>query len=62
MAKKQWKEVVFAADLPLCECCQEEAYCPKHQKHFADCACIGPTQDGYEYKDQGGVLRARKWK
>lgn len=57
---KAWKRVVFAADLPLCECCGEEAWCPEHRKHFADCACIGPTEDDVEYQDRGGVLYGKR--
>lgn len=55
-----WTKVTFAADLPLCECCGEEPWCPKHKKHFADCACVGPTHDGHEYKEVRGVLYARR--
>jgi hypothetical protein len=34
--------IVYAADLPLCECC-EEPWCPLHDQHYADCACVGPS-------------------
>lgn len=33
--------IVFATDLPLCECCNEP-WCPIHLKHYADCECVGP--------------------
>lgn len=36
--------LVHAADLPKCELC-EEPWCPMHRQHFADCACVGLTQD-----------------
>jgi hypothetical protein len=45
-----WREVKYAADLPLCPDCNEEVWCEEHEKHFADCCCIGPTQDGATYK------------
>ncbi len=49
-----WREVVYAMTLPVCECCEEEAYCPIHEMHFAECDCIGPTQDEATYKRIGG--------
>lgn len=36
--------IVFAADLPLCECC-EEPWCPVHAEHYADCPCLGPNSE-----------------
>ena len=39
--------VLFAADLPLCECC-EEPWCPECQEHFADCAHPGPHSEPEE--------------
>lgn len=50
---------MFASDLPLCSMC-EEPFCPSHNKHYADCDCIGPTQDGYEYQEVNGILYTRK--
>jgi hypothetical protein len=50
-------KVVFAADLPECECCGEP-FCEKHAQHFADCECVGPTHDGYIYQEMDGVLYA----
>lgn len=46
---ESYQPVVFASDLPVCECCGEEAFCPIHDSHFADCQCIGPTEDGVLY-------------
>ena len=40
---KGYSEIVFAAELPLCEMC-EEPFCPKHNEHYADCGCIGPSE------------------
>lgn len=37
--------IVFASDLPECECC-EEPWCELHGMHYADCDCIGPAQIG----------------
>jgi hypothetical protein len=42
--------IIFAHELPLCECC-DEPWCPKHQQHYADCTCLGPSNaedEGYE--------------
>jgi len=55
----KWIKVVFAADLPKCDCC-DDAFCPKHKMHFADCSCIGPTQDDVEYKEVKGVLYGKR--
>ncbi|MGV3707979.1 MAG: hypothetical protein ACO1Q7_03995 [Gemmatimonas sp.] len=43
--------VVFAGDLPVCECCGEEPWCVEHAMHYADCICLGPTEDEAEYAD-----------
>jgi hypothetical protein len=48
-----WKIVVFSAD------CDEDGNCPFCNIDFADCDCPGPTQDGYEYSENDGVLFAR---
>jgi hypothetical protein len=45
--------VVFAGDLPLCDCCGEEPWCPVHEMHYGDCVCVGPTEDEAEYSDDG---------
>lgn len=49
----EWKRVVFSAD------CDEDGNCPNCGIDYADCGCPGPTQDGYEYAEFGGVLYAR---
>jgi hypothetical protein len=52
--------IVYESDLPRCDCCGDEAYCPIHEMHFADCSCMGPgmasdleleiiTKNGKEY-------------
>ena len=50
---KDFRPVVYAADLPLCDCCGEP-WCPKHEEHYADCECFGPTQDGLRYVKVNG--------
>jgi len=45
---KGFQPVVYAGDLPVCECC-EEPFCNLHEDHFADCSCYGPTQDDLRY-------------
>ena len=57
---KGWQVVKFAAFMPVCECCQEEAYCEEHEQHFAECDCIGPTQDDITYKSINGVMLGTK--
>jgi hypothetical protein len=59
MIGRKWKKVVFAGDLPDCEQCDDK-WCTMHHQHFADCECIGPTQDGIMYKEAKGVLYGRK--
>jgi len=52
--------VKYAADLPLCEGC-EEPWCEEHGEHFAECECVGPHQDDeYDYEEKGGKLFAVK--
>ena len=54
-----WERVVFASELAPCECCGEP-WCQLHEEHYADCECVGPTQDGYEYLEVEEVLYARR--
>jgi hypothetical protein len=54
-----WEKVVFAADLKECDCC-EDIWCDTCQKHYADCSCVGPTMEGYEYEERKDGLYARK--
>lgn len=58
MASK-WQKIVFADELPECENCGEP-WCAKHGNHYADCPCLGPTQDDVEYKEKEGILYGRK--
>lgn len=53
--KPKFERVVFAADLPPCECCGEP-WCPVHLAHFADCPCIGPTEEGVFYQESADGL------
>ena len=63
LPSESWGEVVFASDLPPCPYCGEEPWCPLHESHYADCICIGPTEDGVAYKEEGGrMLGARHYK
>lgn len=58
---RRWRKVVFAADLEECEDCGEP-WCKKHQQHYWECECLGPTEDDVEYQERGGVLWARRMK
>lgn len=55
-----WTRVVFADDLDLCKCGCDIPFCHKHNKHFADCECIGPSQDDMYYKFIQDIMVARK--
>lgn len=50
-----WEVVRNASDMDECDCCGEP-FCPLHQEHYADCPCIGPTEDDVTYKANSGVL------
>jgi len=54
-----WERVVFAQTLPVCELC-EEPLCEKHKLHYANCSCLGPTEDDVEYKLVDGILYGRR--
>ena len=60
MKNKVWKKVVFADQMEDCPDGCDEKWCQKCKKHFFECDCIGPTQDGVEYKEVNGVLYGRK--
>ena len=51
--KARWLDVVWSAD------CDEDGNCPVCGTDYADCPCPGPTQDGYEYREQDGRLQAK---
>lgn len=53
-----WEKVVFADECTPCDFC-DEVICEKCSSHYFECACPGPTQDGYDYKEFNGVLYAR---
>jgi hypothetical protein len=58
MITSKWQKVVYAEELPDCECCDDK-WCTEHDMHYADCSCIGPTEEGMMYKEIEGVLYAR---
>lgn len=50
--------IVFASELPACECCGEP-FCPVHLEHYAECACVGPhnaDELGYQLIEDDGIL------
>ena len=52
--------VVFASDLPKCECC-DEPWCPTCSAHYHECNCLGPSEAedlGYELFDLFGKTYA----
>lgn len=50
---KGWQTVRYAGDMDECPDC-DEPYCHYHQEHFADCECLGPTEEA-TYKTINGV-------
>jgi hypothetical protein len=54
----EWQKIVLASELDDCPDCGEP-WCEKHQMHYADCDCLGPTQDDVEYKEIDGELYGR---
>jgi hypothetical protein len=52
-----WKTVRCAMDMVECDDCGEP-FCLVCDDHYADCECIGPTQDDATYKTVDGVLFA----
>ena len=59
VAPKGWKKVMSAADMLECEDCGEPFF-PECNAHYADCNCIGPTEDEVEFKEVDGVLFGTK--
>ena len=50
--------IVFASDCEPCPDCGEPV-CLVCQQHYADCACLGPSNaadDGWELVEENGVL------
>ncbi len=56
-----WKEVVYADECPPCPDCGEP-WCVICNGHYADCSCIGPTEDEdvVEYKCVNDVIYGRR--
>lgn len=52
VAPKGWQRVMCAADMLECDECSEP-FCPEH---YADCPCIGPTEDDCTFKFVDGVM------
>lgn len=54
MTRAAWTPVVFASD------CDEDGNCPHCGIDYADCPCIGPTEDDAEYQERRDGLYARR--
>lgn len=50
---------IFMGEHELCPACEDEFLCEFHGQHYADCFCLGPMQDGVEYKTENGILFGR---
>jgi len=44
-----WQQIVYAMDCICCPDCNEP-FCEKHELHYFECDCIGPTEDGVTQK------------
>lgn len=53
-AVADWQRVVFDHE------CDEDGNCPVCGTDFADCGCPGPTSEGWEHEERGGLLYARR--
>lgn len=54
--------IVHADDCKVCTCCGEP-FCREHNQHYADCACVGPSnaeEEGYELVERAGRDWGRK--
>ena len=56
-----YSKVVFADDCRECEFC-DDVICPVCDEHYADCDCIGPTEDDVEYEEIDGVIYGKRLK
>jgi hypothetical protein len=56
---KGYQQIRFADDCIPCPDCGEP-YCTIHNEHYADCECIGPTEDDVIYKRIDGYLFGAK--
>lgn len=54
-----WQRVSFAADCGHDDDGELGSTCSLCGHDYAECGCPGPTMDGYEYREFGGVLYAR---
>ena len=49
-----FERVVFSAE------CDEDGNCPNCGIDYAECPCLGPTEDGVTYREINGVLYGRR--
>jgi len=54
-----WSKVVYASDCEQCPYC-DDLICATCGEHYAECDCIGPTEDDVEYKDIDGETWGRR--
>lgn len=56
---KGWEVVLPASEMQTCGTC-EEPYCTKHNMHYSDCNCIGPSEDDVTFKKKSTILFGTK--
>lgn len=54
-----WQRVVFAHECEPCLDCGD-SWCSHCEKHYFECGCVGPDEEGYEFRDFDGILMARE--
>jgi hypothetical protein len=54
MQAEGWVKVVFSSE------CNAEGDCPNCGIDYAECKCVGPTMDDYEYQETADGMYARK--
>tara|TARA_R110000772_G_scaffold143235_1_gene252724 strand:- start:5668 stop:6741 length:1074 start_codon:yes stop_codon:yes gene_type:complete len=54
-----YSKVVFADQCAPCEFC-DDVICPICSDHYAECDCIGPTEDGVNYKEILGEVYGKR--
>jgi len=55
----RFSKVIFADECRDCEFCND-VICSVCKDHYADCNCIGPTENGVEYMEIDGELYGKR--
>jgi len=55
-----WRPVLFSNQCQPCPCGCGKPWCVRCGEHASECGCPGPTQDGVEYLERGGITYGRE--